>query len=103
VPVEAKKERYRRIRGAVLKLLAQEHPGPIDFMVLHRLLDDLRYAMTEEELLSHLVYLEEKGCVKIERRKTTGVEIVIATITAEGLDVLDGFPGHECAGVDVRF
>jgi hypothetical protein len=99
--VEVKKERYRRIRGAVLKLLAHEHPGPVDFMVLHRLLDDLRYPMTEEELLSHLVYLQEKGCVKVERRKTTGVEIVMATITAGGLDVLDGFTDN--CGVDVCF
>lgn len=101
--MEAKKERYRRIRGAILKLLAQEHPGPIDFMVLHRLLDDLRYAVTEEELHSHLSYLEEKGCVRVEKRKSSGVELVMVTITASGLDVLDGFPGHECAGVDVRF
>jgi hypothetical protein len=101
--MEVRKERYRRIRGAILKLLAHEHPGPIDFMVLHRLLDDLRYPMTEEELTSHLVYLEEKGCVKIDKRNTSGVQLIMATISAEGLDVLDGFPGHECSGVDVRF
>jgi hypothetical protein len=101
--VEAKKERYRRIRGIILKLLAHEHPGPIDLVNLHRLLDDLRYAMTEEELQSHLVYLEEKGCIRFERRKTTGVEIVMVIITADGLDVLDQFPGHECVGIDVRF
>jgi hypothetical protein len=58
---EAKKERYRRIRGAILKLLAHEHPGAIDVKVLHFLLDDLRYTITEEELESHLVCLEEKG------------------------------------------
>ena len=98
---EANKERYRRIRGAILKLLAHEHPGPIDFMVLHRLLDDLRYTITGEELQSHLGYLEEKGCIKFERRRTTGVEIVMVTITAQGLDVLDGF--KDTCGVDVRF
>jgi len=100
--MDAKKERYRRIRGAALKLLAHEHPGSIDFVVLHRLLDDLRMTMTEEELLSHLTYLQEKGCVRMDRRGTTGVEIVMVTVTADGLDVLDGFPGHECSGVDVR-
>lgn len=99
--MEAKKERYRRVRGSILKLLAHEHPGPIDFVVLHRLLDDLRYSMTEEELMSHLAYLDEKGCVKIVRRKTTGLEIIMATITAQGLDILDGF--QDTCGVDVRF
>jgi hypothetical protein len=98
--MDAKKERYRRIRGLILKLLAQEHPGPIDLLVLHRLLDDLRYAMTEEELSSHLIYLEEKGCVRIERRKTSGIELVMAAVTAAGLDVLDGF--KDTCGVDVR-
>lgn len=99
--MEARKERYKRIRGAILKLLAHEHPGPIDFMVLHRLLDDLRFAMTEEELESHLVYLQEKGCVRFDLRQSTGVKLTMLTITAEGLDVLDDFK-HDC-GVDVRF
>jgi hypothetical protein len=98
---DAKKERYRRIRGAILKLLAHEHPGSIDAKVLHFLMDDLGYTMTEEELESHLVYLSEKNCVRLETRKTTGVEIKIAVITPMGLDVLDGFK-DDC-GVDTRF
>jgi len=98
---EARTERYRRVRGAILKMLANEHPGPIDFVVLFKLMDDLRYTMTHEELESHLVYLEEKGCVRRETRKTTGVEIKLATITPKGLDVLDGFV-DEC-GVDTGF
>ena len=99
--MDAKKERYKRIRGAILKLLAQEHPGPIDFLVLHRLLDDIRYTITTEELESHVTYLEEKGCVKRERRGAKGFEIIMVTITAQGLDVLDGFT--DTCGVDVRF
>ncbi len=98
---EAKKERYRRLRGAILKLLAHEHPGPIDVKVLHFLLDDLRYTITEEELESHLTYLAELGCIHLEKRKSTGVEIHMAVISAKGLNVLDGF-SDEC-GVDVRF
>jgi hypothetical protein len=99
--MEAKKERYRRIRGAILKLLAHEHPGPIDFVVLHRLLDDLRYTITEEELESHLAYLQEKKYVRLDRRKAAGMDIVMATITADGLDVLDNF-NLDC-GIDPRF
>lgn len=99
--IEAKKERYRRIRGAILKLLAHEHPGTIDVKVLHFLLDDLRYTITEEELESHLVYLLEKGCIRLEKRRSTGVKLEMAVITSAGLDVLDGFKS-DC-GVDVRF
>jgi len=98
---EIKRERYRRIRGAILKLLAQEHPGPIDVKVLHKLLDDIAYTISEEELRSHLVYLAELGCIHLETRKTTGVQIVMAVIAPKGMDVLDGF-SDEC-GVDTRF
>lgn len=100
---EAKKERYRRIRGAILKLLAHEHPGAIDAKVIHFLLDDLSYTITEEELCSHLVYLSELECVKLEKRKSTGVEIKMVVITAKGLDVLDDFPPGKFPGIDVRF
>jgi len=99
----AKKERYRRIRGAILKLLAHEHPEHIDIKVLHFLLDDLGYTMTEEELMSHLVYLAEPPgeCIRIETRKSTGVRINMVVITRRGLNLIDGFD-KEC-GVDVRF
>jgi hypothetical protein len=76
-------------------------PGPIDFLVLHRLLDDLRYTMPAEELESHIVYLEKKGCVKKETRGAKGFEITMITITAQGLDVIDGFA--DTRGVDVGF
>lgn len=100
---EIRKERYRRIRGAVLKLLAQEHPGPVDICVLHALLDDLGYTITMEELNSHLVYLADpqKKCVRIEQRKSGGIEIKLLFITKLGMDVLDGFEPN--CGVDVRF
>lgn len=100
---EAKKERYRRIRGAILKLLAHEHPKPIDIQVLHFLLDDLGYTITQEEMESHLVYLAEPPgeCIRMETRKSTGVEIKMIVITRKGLNILDGFD-NDC-GVDTRF
>ncbi len=99
--MEAKKERYRRIRGAILKLLAYQHPGTIDFKVLHFLLDDLRYTISEEECKSHVHYLAEKGLLTKDERKSSGIEIIMVSITPKGLDLLDGF--IEEPGVDVRF
>ncbi len=99
--MDAKKERYRRIRGAILKLLAYEHPRPVDSKVLHVLLDDLQYSITDEECQSHIVYLAEKGLVHIEKRKCGAVSLEMVTISPRGLDVLDGFVSE--AGVDVRF
>jgi hypothetical protein len=101
--MDPKRERYRRIRGAILKLLACEHPGSIDLKVLHFSLDNLGYTITEEEMRSHLDYLEKKQTplVKIERRTTGKVKIEIATVTPEGLDVLDGFKTD--VGIDINF
>lgn len=98
---EPKRERYRRIRGAILKFLACQHPGPLDFKELHFLLDDIGYPVREEELRSHLCYLKEKGYLKIETRKSGSIEIEMVRITADGLNVLDCFVKD--IGVDVRF
>jgi len=99
--MEAKKERFRRIRGAILKFLAHQHPGTLDSKVILVLLDDLRLSITEEECQSHIVYLAEKGYVNMTVRKSTGVELSMITISPVGLDVLDGFVAD--VGVDVRF
>lgn len=99
--MEAKRERYRRIRGLILKVLVKEHPGAIDLKVLHRLLDDLSYTITGEEFMSHLAYLEEKDFVSKSLRKSSGVEIAFCTITPHGIDIVDGF--KDDVGVDVRF
>jgi hypothetical protein len=108
--MEPKKERYRRIRGAILKFLAYEHgdspcenPGSIDMKVLHYSLDNIGYPITEEELRSHLFYLENKTppLISIERRKVGRLEIMMVCITPDGLDILDGFKTD--AGIDTRF
>lgn len=101
--MEPKKERYRRIRGAILKLLAHQHPGAIDDKVLFFLLDDLRFSCSDEELESHISYLLEVGLIREEKRKTGGVEIRMITITARGLNMLDGFDPNPDPGVDVNF
>lgn len=99
--MDPKKERYRRIRGAILKLLAHQHPGAIDDKVLFFLLDDLRYSCSNEEFESHVSYLDEVDLVRAEIRKTGGVEIRMFKISAKGLNVLDGFDSDP--GVDVNF
>jgi Fe2+ or Zn2+ uptake regulation protein len=98
---DTKKERYRRIRGAILKLLAHQHPGPLDIKEIHFLLDDLNFTIREEELRSHLCYLKDKEFVKIEERKSGGVSIEMVRITADGLNIIDSFAKD--IGVDVRF
>jgi hypothetical protein len=87
----------------ILKLLACEHPGSLDLKVLHFSLDNLGYTITEEEMRSHLDYLAKKtpGLIKVEKRKTGRVEIEMATVTPEGLDVIDEF--RTDPGIDTHF
>jgi hypothetical protein len=99
--MQTKVEKYRRIRGLILKLLAHEHPGAIDMKVIHALLDDLQYTIKDEEMQSHLVYLEKKGFILKLKRESGGVQIEMAVINPAGLDLLDGLTKD--VGVDVRF
>ena len=99
--MDVKREKYRRIRGAILKFLADAHPGAIDSKVLHHLLDDVRYTMTEDEFLSHVIYLTELGYARKEERGAADMAVTMYVITARGLNLLDGFTAD--VGVDVRF
>jgi len=99
--MEIQKERYKRIRGTILKLLVHQHPHPLDAKVLYVLLDDLQYSVSDEEFGSHVMYLEEKGFLRRDVRKTSGVTIEMITITPGGIDLIDGF--RDDCGVDVRF
>jgi DNA-binding transcriptional ArsR family regulator len=99
---DPKKEKYRQIRGSILQLLAHQHPGPLEIREILFLLDDLDLAITQEELRSHLSYLEEKRLIKIEERVAGGIKREMVRITADGLNVLDKFgPGD--VGVNVDF
>jgi hypothetical protein len=97
--MDPKKERYRRIRGWILKFLAEEHPASIEASTIHHLLDDLRYTISREECDSHISYLCEKIFARKEVRGLVGKEIVMVTITPGGLDLLDGFT--EDVGVEI--
>jgi hypothetical protein len=98
---DPKKERYRQIRGTILSLLAHQHPGPLEIREILFLLDDLGLPTREEELRSHLSYLEEKMEIKMEERIAGGIKREMARITAVGLDILDKFTKD--IGVNVEF
>lgn len=53
-------------------------------------MDNLGYPMPGGMLDAHLKYLEEKGYVKVERKKGFKFQIAFASLTADGWDLLDG-------------
>lgn len=72
-------------------MLRTEYPGALDFKALRFALDLLGYPMHGGMMEAHLRYLEEKGFVKVERRKGFGFDLAFASLTASGWDLLDGF------------
>jgi len=81
-------EKHNRIRVLILKILAPQHPNPTDAVLLRRCLADFGYPVAEHSLKSYLAYLAERGCVTITEKKD--FDITMASITAKGLDLLDG-------------
>ncbi|MDA8155579.1 MAG: hypothetical protein M0Z52_03865 [Actinomycetota bacterium] len=61
----------------------------------------MRLTVTDEECESHICYLEERHLVHIDKRKTAGIKLHMITISADGLDVLDGIT--EDKGVNAAF
>lgn len=80
--------RRNLIRKRILQCLAPGYPNAQDAIILRRSLADLGYPMTEESLLSYCAYLAERQLARIDVREQFGICLI--TITANGLDVLDG-------------
>jgi hypothetical protein len=102
---DAKKEGYRRTRGAILKLLAFRHPKAADTLVVRALLSDLNIDISEEEFYSHVAYLQDKtkGYIELTEKSAGGVTIKYILITPKGLDLLDEFTPESDPGVNVNF
>ncbi len=81
-------EKHNRIRVLILKILSPQYPHPVDAVLLRRCLADFGYPISEKSLVSYLAYLSERGAVKLDQKKD--FEIVMASATAKGLDILDG-------------
>jgi len=71
----------------------------VDAVSLRKLLADLSYPMDADTLAAYLAYLEERGYVRIDERKK--YDIVLVSITANGLDVLDGRIDDHGVGVKI--
>lgn len=96
--MEMNTEKHNRIRLLILKTLAPEHPKTIDSVILRRCLSNFGYPMDSEKLCSYLAYLQERGYVRVEEKKA--FDIIMVSITATGLDVLDGRIDDRGIGVE---
>jgi hypothetical protein len=95
--------RGRRLRGAVLALLAEETPERLNADVLLGVLERLHYDVTSKELAAALEYLRSRGYVEFEELRSREFpalpRIIRVGLTAQGADVVDATTDDP--GVDV--
>lgn len=91
-------ERHNHIRKLILDVLAPEYPKTVDVVILRRCLSNFGYPMPLESMDAYLAYLAECGFVRVEEKK--GWDIKMVSITASGLDVLDGRISHIGIGIE---
>ena len=93
----------RRLRGAVLSLLAEESPQRLNADVLLGVLERLHYDVTSKELAAALEYLRSRAYVEFEELRSREFpalpRIIRVGLTAQGADVVDGTT--EDPGVDL--
>ena len=87
---ELSAEMNRLVRKTILRLLRQEYPSPVDFMILWAALDNLGYPQDRHTLTQHIHYLQEKGLLRTETRTAYGQKIELCALTSKGWDLLDG-------------
>ena len=86
--------RGRRLRGALLSLLAEESPQRLNADVLLGVLERLHYDVTSRELAAALEYLRSRGYVEFEELRSREFpalpRIIRVGMTAQGADVVEG-------------
>lgn len=82
-----------------MRFLAADYPRSIDKIILRRGLQDLSYPLDDDQLDAYLAYLSERKYITIEKRDR--FDIVLITITATGLNVIDGFIDDPGVGVKI--
>lgn len=89
------------IRREILELCRQAAPYGAGTPVLKAALRKSEYELTEQELLTQIEYLKDKGLVKTQevQNRRLNIDRLIVSLTPEGIDYLDG-NGPDITGVD---
>src|SRR6218665_526302 len=80
----------KETRGFILNILKVQYPSPASDRLISLTLNDSRLDGSLPQINRHLHYLEEKGYVRTEEGNELGIQRTMATLTAKGIDLLDG-------------
>ena len=89
--------RSRRLRGAIIRLLYEESPEPLNADILLHVLERLHFRVTPQELAAALAYLESRGYVTFDElrppaslsRHAQLPTFIRVRLTADGCDLAD--------------
>lgn len=80
----------KEVRGFILTILKVQYPSPASDRLISLTLNDSQLDGSLPQIRRHLHYLEEKGYVRTEEGNELGIQRTMATLTAKGIDLLDG-------------
>lgn len=80
----------KEVRGFVLSILKLQYPNPASDRLISLTLNDSHLDGSLPQIRQHIRYLEEKGYVRSEEGNELGIQRTMATLTAKGIDLLDG-------------
>ena len=94
-------ERHAVKRGEILRILLAEHPEFVSTKIIRNCLDNSGLPTEETSILSYLVYLEDKGYIRTQRKRgeRSRISILMAGLTAKGIDLMDGANSLQDEGV----
>ncbi len=77
-------------RGWILRILNRVYPDPLDIDTVKKQLIDLRFLSGDSDIRGNIAYLKEKGLIKIEDVGNGIIKRTVASLTANGKDLIDG-------------
>ena len=85
------------VRGRILNTLNNQYPRAISFKMLSYALTAARYDCSKVQLNAHLVYLQEKGYIKLEKvgHEEFDLSRNMVSLTAKGKDLVEGSIGPD--------
>ena len=82
----------KEVRADILRVLKASYPVPISDRILAEALSGVNYSIMPTELTAHLVYLRDKGYVKMQEYKDDEFNLSrdVYVLSAKGVDLLEG-------------
>ncbi|MCD9025763.1 hypothetical protein [Cohnella silvisoli] len=80
----------KEVRGFILAILKLQYPSPASDRLISLTLNDSHLDSSIPQIRGQLHYLVDKGYVRTEEGNELGIQRTMATLTAKGVDLLDG-------------